>query len=391
MKKIYTIFSILSVFVGFAQIPSGYYSTATGTGYALKTQLRKIIDDANDGLASEHFASDLGYAGLWTTYGTSDRDHQYENDNSVIDLYSENPTGADPYNFTYSTSQCGTYSVEGDCYNREHTVPQSYFGNGVLPMYADAHFILPTDGKVNGWRADHPYGVVGGGTPSPCNSGATNSPCNTANGSKIGNNLNSGYSAGFSGTVFEPVDDFKGDIARLLLYFVTRYENNLPSFYSSSTSEAKVMFDGSTTQSFSTPFLNILLTWHQQDPVSPREIERNNAIYARQNNRNPYIDHPDYVCQIWSSQCSLLSTTSFESLTGINVYPNPSKGNRIYISSEVELNEIEIININGQIIQQIKNPNREQNVYTLENLPQGFYFVKLSAENQSTIKKILVN
>lgn len=93
---------------GFAKIPATYYNNATGTGYTLKTQLYNIIKGHTD----------KGYAGLWTTYSTSDRDNQYENDNSIIDVYSENPTGVDPYKFLYSTDQCGTYSVEGDCYNR---------------------------------------------------------------------------------------------------------------------------------------------------------------------------------------------------------------------------------------------------------------------------------
>ena len=133
----------------FAQAPAGYYNSATGTGYTLKTQLYNIIKGHTD----------RGYAGLWTTYQTSDRDNQNENDNTIFDLYSENPSGADPYNFAYSTGQCGTYAVEGDCYNREHMIPQSVF-NSSAPMVSDAHFIPPTDGKVNGMRSDYPHGNV---------------------------------------------------------------------------------------------------------------------------------------------------------------------------------------------------------------------------------------
>ena len=107
---------LLSIFTR-AQIPAGYYNTATGTGYTLKTQLyNKIKGHTNK-----------GYAGLWTTYATSDRDNQYENDNTIFDYYSENPTGTDPVIFAYSTNQCGTYTTEGNCYNREHIVPQSIF------------------------------------------------------------------------------------------------------------------------------------------------------------------------------------------------------------------------------------------------------------------------
>lgn len=147
MKKIYSYLLLLFFTVSFAQIPSGYYSTATGTGYTLKTQLYNIIKGHTDN----------GYAGLYTTYQTSDVDNFYENDGTVLDMYSENPSGTDPYNYTTgSTQRCGSYSVEGDCYNREHIIPQSVF-NEQSPMVADAHFITPTDGKVNGIRSNYPH------------------------------------------------------------------------------------------------------------------------------------------------------------------------------------------------------------------------------------------
>ncbi|QOG04404.1 endonuclease [Flavobacterium sp. MDT1-60] len=266
MKKLYSFFLLLVITASFAQIPSGYYNTATGTGYTLKTQLYNIIKGHTDN----------GYAGLYTTYQTSDVDNFYENDGTVLDMYSENPSGTDPYNYsTGSTQRCGNYSVEGDCYNREHIIPQSVF-NEQSPMVADAHFITPTDGKVNGIRSNYPHGTVSSATYT------------SQNGGKLGSSSVSGY----SGTVFEPVNAFKGDIARMYLYFATRYETTVAGY-------SYPMFDGSSNKVFTTAFLNLLLAWHTQDPVSAREIARNNAIYARQNNRNPYIDHPEYVNQIW--------------------------------------------------------------------------------------------
>lgn len=256
---------LLSIFTR-AQIPAGYYNTATGTGYTLKTQLyNKIKGHTNK-----------GYAGLWTTYATSDRDNQYENDNTIFDYYSENPTGTDPVIFAYSTNQCGTYTTEGNCYNREHIVPQSIF-NSASPMVADAHFIPPVDGYVNGMRSDNPHGNVATVTWT------------SLNGSKRGTSAVAGY----TGTVFEPLNDFKGDIARMYFYFVTRYENTVASY------TTYPMFNGTSNQVFTNGFLAMLIQWHNQDPVSAREIARNNAIYARQLNRNPFIDHPEYVGMIW--------------------------------------------------------------------------------------------
>ena len=268
MKQIYSLLVLVLFSVSFAQAPAGYYSTATGTGYTLKTQLYNIIKD--------HTVID--YAGLYVTYQTSDIDNFFEKDGSVLDMYSENPAGTDPYNYSIAATQrCGNYTNEGDCYNREHIIPQSVF-NELSPMVSDAHFITPTDGKVNGIRSNYPHSVVV--TPSQT----------TLNGSKLGTSTTAGY----SGLVFEPIDEFKGDIARMYFYFATRYENTVAGYN-------YAMFNNTSNQVFTTAFLNQLLAWHNQDPVSAREIARNNAIYARQNNRNPFIDNPTYVTEIWKA------------------------------------------------------------------------------------------
>ena len=277
MKKIYSTLLLLFVTATIAQIPSGYYNTATGTGYTLKTQLYNVIKGHTDN----------GYGGLYTIYQTSDRDYYFENDATILDMYSENPAGTDPYNYSAGTTQrCGTYSVEGDCYNREHIIPQSTFGSAA-PMVSDAHFITPTDGKVNGQRSNYPHGPV------------TSASWTSLNGSKLGTSTTSGY----SGPIFEPINEFKGDIARMYFYFATRYENTVAGY-------SYAMFNGSSNQVFTTAFLNVLITWHNQDPVSTREIDRNNAIYNSQNNRNPYIDHPEYVQAIWNPSADAQAPTT---------------------------------------------------------------------------------
>ncbi len=342
-----------------AQIPPGYYNTATGTGYALKTQLYNIIKN------NTNSSGTASYGGLWTLYTeTQFRDNYYENDGSLLDLYSEKPTATDAYNFTSTTKQCGSYINEGDCYNREHIMPQSVFSSQ-YPMYSDAHFVLPSDGKVNGQRGNLPFGKV-----------ATANWVST-NGSKRGINLNAGYSAGYSSDVFEPIDEFKGDVARALLYFATRYENLV-------TSWNYVMFDGTSTQVYTNTFKNILLTWHQQDPVSAYEIAKNNKVYTFQNNRNPFIDHPEWVTSIWGSP---LSTENIYVNFSVSLYPNPIKNQEFSIVSSYKITEVIIYNLNGQVIQKIENPFETIN---LNNLPKGFYFVNISSENLQTVKKIVV-
>ncbi|HCR76933.1 MAG TPA: endonuclease I, partial [Chryseobacterium sp.] len=272
------LFSFLLSFVlisTFAQIPTGYYDGTAGlSGAALKTKLKQIITNGH---------VDNGYNGLWTGYATTDRDNiamaGYENNNTILDIYSENPNGTDPYSYTYPGGQCsGSSGPEGLCYNREHVVPQSLF-NSNAPMVSDIHFIRPTDAKVNGMRSNFPYGKVGSASFT------------SQNGSKLGTSVSPGY----SGTVFEPVDAFKGDIARMILYFVTRYETQLSGFGTGN------MLGGSAFPGLQTWELNQLLAWHIADPVSATEIARNNASYTYQGNRNPYIDHPEYVAQIWGT------------------------------------------------------------------------------------------
>ena len=377
MKNYYSYLLLLLSVIATAQAPANYYNNATGTGYTLKTQLKTIITNGH---------IDKSYAGLWTIYTNSAfRDNYYENDSSLLDIYSENPTGVDPYNYTSTSNQCGSYNSEGDCYNREHLVPQSYFDSfATNPMKNDPFHVFPSDGKVNGERNNLGFGIVGTANYT------------SQNGSKRGTMASSPYST-YTGTVFEPIDAFKGDVARAYFYFATRYESSMGSFYnaaSSTTCQAKAMFDGSTNKVFSDDFILILIKWHLEDPVSNYEIAKNNAIYAYQGNRNPYIDNPSYVCMIWASQCATvnsLNTSNFEAFANAKVYPNPTNNHRINIDYNQTMDEIQLININGQIVQQIKNPTPQNTTYTIDNIPSGFYFLRLTHNNQSIVKKIIVN
>ncbi|MBU4538593.1 MAG: endonuclease [Weeksellaceae bacterium] len=271
MKKLTTLLLGFVFSIALAQAPANYYNGTEGlTGAALKTKLSAIITAGH---------KDNGYDGLYTGYTTTDTDHYYENDGSVLDMYSENPTGTDPYTYRHGIKKCGNYSSEGDCYNREHVVPQSFF-NSKAPMVSDINFIRPTDGKVNGMRSNYPFGAV------------TNASFTSKNGTKVGPSTSPGY----GGTVCEPIDEFKGDIARMIFYFVTRYESQLSGFSTGN------MLGGSAYPGLQTWERDVLLSWAIQDPVSPTEIERNNASFVFQKNRNPFIDHPEWVQQIWGTQ-----------------------------------------------------------------------------------------
>lgn len=277
MKRILSFFLLSITFIfASAQAPAGYYNAAAGlTGAPLKTALKGIIEQGHQ---------DHGYGGLWTAYATTDRDFFYENDGTILDIYSERPNSSDPYTYTLGTNQCGSsgYNGEGDCYNREHIVPQSLFDQA-SPMVSDIHFIRATDGKVNGMRSNYPFGKV------------QIASFTSENGSKLGNSVSPGY----GGTVFEPIDAFKGDVARMIFYFVTRYETQLSGFTSSNGTGD--MLGTSAYPGLQAWELSQLLVWHAMDPVSPEEISRNNASYTYQGNRNPFIDNPSYAEQIWGT------------------------------------------------------------------------------------------
>ena len=259
---------VLLQFSVFSQIPAGYYDSATGlSGLQLKTALYNIIKN--------HTQST--YANLYTCYQTTDNLPT----NKVWDMYSLKANGTANYYFNHGTNTCGSYNQEGDCYNREHSTPASWF-NDAYPMYTDLFNVYPTDGYVNNRRSNYPMAKVG------------NATWTSTNGSKVGTCATTGY----SGTVFEPIDTFKGDFARTFLYMVTRYEDVVAGWPSNST-ECAAVYAGNNGLTYKNWYITMLLSWCELDPVSQKEIDRNNAVYALQHNRNPYIDHPEYINLIW--------------------------------------------------------------------------------------------
>ncbi|MDH6252322.1 endonuclease I [Chryseobacterium sp. H1D6B] len=362
MKRILSFFLLSFALINAsAQIPANYYNGTAGlTGYPLKTKLYQIISTG---------ALDLGYGsgtgGLWTTYATSDVDNYYENNGTLLDMYSEKPNGPDSYEYgigqvSAGGNQCGNGSNhENSCYNREHSLPKTYFGGiNATPMANDAHFVIPTDYYVNSKRADYPYGE-------------TSSPTWTStNGTKLG----ACNFPGYGGTILEPINEFKGDIARMQLYFITRYENRLASFSQYQTASSPL--DGSTNRGFQQWYINLMLKWAAQDPVSQREIDRNNAIYARQQNRNPFIDHPEWVNMIWSS--TILATNEVKQNSNFAVYPNPIRNNELFVKGE-NLNKIlkaEIYDLSGKLLQIVIDPFKNSNKINLQGLVKGVYILK---------------
>ncbi len=257
--------SLITCALASAQEPAGYYTPCEGSsGAALLTKLKNKI--------SSH--TNVGYDGLWAVYNESDIDQN----GKIWDMYSTK-------RWTPGKEHCGNYKLVGDCINREHSVPQSWF-NDANPMKSDAFHVYPTDGKVNGQRSNYPYGECANGTTLPSN-----------NGVQALGKLGTSTFPGYTGKVFEPVDEYKGDFARSYFYMAACYNDKIAGWNSD-------MLAGNAYPAFKAWAVDLLLKWHRQDPVSQKEIDRNNAIYRHQHNRNPFIDHPELAEHIWGTKTS---------------------------------------------------------------------------------------
>lgn len=255
--------ALASTAVAFAAEPTGYYSTCENkSGAALLSALCKKV--------GSHTA--LGYkTELLNLYKTSD----VYPDGTIWDMYSTK-------HWKPGTT-CGNYSKVGDCYNREHSFPKSWF-NDAMPMYSEAFHIYPTDGKVNGQRSNFPYGECANGTTLPSNGSV-----------KALGRLGSCTFPGYSGTVFEPDDQYKGDFARSYFYMAAAYNDKIAGWNSK-------MLAGNSYPAFSSWAINLLLKWHREDPVSQKELDRQEVVYGAQHNRNPFIDHPELAEYIWGNK-----------------------------------------------------------------------------------------
>ena len=247
--------------VSLAVNPNGYYNTINGKkAQALKTSL--------SGLLLNHTVHE--YSSLWTFFQSTDM----RPDGTIWDMYS-------------STVRTNSWGM-----NREHSFPKSWWGGDVNAAYTDINHLYPSDADANMAKSNYALGTVGN---SFFDNGVT----------KVGNNIFPGYST--VSYVFEPADEYKGDFARTYFYIVTCYQDyNWRYTY---------MVDQNVYPTLKSWAKNLLLQWHRQDPVSSKEINRNEAVFKIQNNRNPFIDYPLLVEHIWGDSTNLafaLDTVYFE-------------------------------------------------------------------------------
>ena len=272
MKRIITPLVLIGAWCAIvsATVPQGYYTNAVGKhDEGLMTALEGII----------YTHTELGYDYMWIAYDSTD----VGADGYYIDMYS-----TCKYN-KYSTHVGGASHV-GQGINREHSFPKSWFGGQVAPMFTDLTMLIPTDAFVNQRRSNNPYGI--------CAHGETytyqDEEMYVTMLGKLGTSTYNGYTK----TVFEPDDEYKGDFARIYFYMVTCYKGRISEWPGCD----QLDYAQNGYKAFSDWSMRMLMEWHRADPVSQKELDRNEAVYRLQGNRNPYVDHPELAEYIWGSK-----------------------------------------------------------------------------------------
>jgi endonuclease I len=358
MKKIYLFVALLSLALNFAQngAPATPYYNGfnwTQTGTALKNALATKITTTH--------TNNLSYSEVWNALKIVDLDPT--NSSNVLLFYGfENGSDGDVTN-DRSRNKNSNGGAVGD-WNREHVFAQSLANPdlGQMGPGADAQMLRSCDVQRNGERGNRLFAS------------------GTGNSSTIG-------------SFWYPGDEWKGDAARIIMYMYLRYGTQCtPTFDCTGTSIAT---DANLPA--------ILLQWNAEDPVSQYEDTRNTYLGTTANtygqgNRNPFIDNPYLATVIWGGPVAqnrwptiFLANEEFAIMSDVSIYPNPSSNQNVTIETEAIIDNIQLINTNGQLMMEVKNPSKTGNYYTLENLPDGFYFLKLNSENQSVTKKVVVN
>ncbi|WP_290844135.1 endonuclease [Flavobacterium sp.] len=356
MRKIYALLALAVFSISFAQngAPASPYYNGFNfnlTGTALKNALATLTQNKH--------THQLTYAQVWDALQLVDRDPS--NLSNVFLVYGwENGADSDVTN-DRSRDRFNNGGSNGQ-WNREHTFAQA-LGNPALGQEgpgSDAHHLRASDVQRNNSRGNLKYAAGSGVQSSTVNGG------------------------------WFPGDEWKGDIARMIMYMYLHYGSQcLPTFVGAGAVAAS---DANMPQ--------IFLQWNAEDPVSQYEDNRNTYMGSTSNtyaqgNRNPFIDNPYLATVIWGGPVAQnrwpnLATADYTWYSTVSVYPNPTH-DKVNISSDRDLEEIEVISVNGQVVRKIEHPVFVDQTFSIDNLPQGFYMIKLSSGNQSLVKKVIVN
>jgi Endonuclease I/Secretion system C-terminal sorting domain len=330
--------------------PSGYYASLNGlSGNVLKQAVQEIIANPNEV-----------------------RVHTYGDVNDIIQTADQNPENSNEVFLIYTEESRSKLDIQSTSsivgkWNREHIYPQSR-GNYAAGLDYD----LFPDG-INEWLLSSASDIGAGLTDAH--------HIRAVDGQENSSRNNKDFGLGdYNGPSGSTVNSWKGDVARSLFYMAVRY-NGL-SLVNGNPADATIGQLGD---------LATLLQWNQLDPADDFEMNRNNYIYTWQKNRNPFIDYPNLANYIWGANVGQVWSTNLASndfsLQSVNFFPNPAKDYFI-ISGLNETSKLEIYNVIGEKVleQTIENDSKIE-----INWSSGIYFVKITSDGKSIIKKISIN
>ena len=341
-------------------IPQGYYDQANNlSSDELKEALHQII--------SNHviFPYTSNSTDTWDILQESDQDPNENNNMILVYTGRSQEKGYRDGSGNYSQYENGN-GTQSNSWNREHIWPKSHgFPDEDDNAYTDVHNLKPCDRSVNSSRGTKDFDFGG-------NQHSEASDCLTDSDS------------------WEPPDYVKGDIARILFYMVVRYDPGVD--HENNTFDLELV--DYTTPNNTEPILgklSSLLDWHLSDPVDDFEINRNQIIFGFQENRNPFIDHPNLVNYLWGDNVGLVwnenLTVPENEIVKTIIYPNPSSG-IINFSSDMEDEIIEIFNLNGQ---NIFNKMIDSSNSVELDLPSGIYFLRSNTKSGIYNSKLIIN
>ena len=349
-----------------AVIPLGYYSTLDGKVTAdLKTELHNII--CQDTTHYLKYGAGTGYT--WQGFYSTDRDLT---NNEVIDMYSDSQRFFDVNYIALG------YKGFGMTIQIEHSVPKSWWGCDIdHPDCAalDLNHMYPSDGTYNNYKSNNPLGVV------------TGALTHTNGVSKIG----IGTYPGYTGTVFEPADQFKGDFARSYFYIATAYQHYVNKWVPTATG---IMMEANTYPTLKPWAIELLLQWSRMDPVSEKEKTRVENVFNIQKNRNPFIDYPQLAEYIWGNRKDsvfhLTSATGVESHISrkLSISPNPAS-DRVTLNFEepVGVFHYSIYSMTGSVV---LSGNTDSPSIKVSGLTGGVYSCVVETASEKMISKLII-
>lgn len=342
MKHIYSLLAAvcLSSTASFAEYKEGYYDAMDGL---VKEDLKAAAKSCVSAHKKLNYSDLPNYWKISDVYPEMYPDADGQDCLRFWDMYSDNI-------YLILGNQTGKQAFSANSMQREHSVPKSWWkkdGNvEYTPAYSDMWNLYPSDGPANNAKSNYPFGEV---LSAKFNNGVT----------KVGL-AKAGFGGG-SATVFEPADEYKGDFARSLFYMATVYDE-LPWV----VDNYNTMFRTESWPTLTAWAVDMLLDWARKDPVSEKEINRNDKVEECQSNRNPFVDFPDLFEFVWGDRQEDIFYIASNSVDGINaekenIYEYSDGCIRILVDSRKPL---VVTDIAGRIVMRIMNP-RKGDIYTL--------------------------